>query len=267
MTKSKSLKLFWLRQTHPDFYTLRRALFDLGVGVVAPLLCLAWDPIVFGTDGHGFPVILRDEGFIFVFQDIGRLVVCYVAMGISMIALLIFLAVGRQLCRLGLLIVGVLLWGAVVAAMIGMMILPVSLIGVLFSGIGLLGFTPFVTAFVYLRASALLIQRLRGRFSRVSTITAVSLGFLASLATSGAVGWRVQHEFDRCLQTIARNENAPSAEKVMCRLYRLCSLTGRPNDILAWRYRETTDTGEKAALTQTYMRLTGRDISRYYLIR
>ncbi|MBN1911111.1 MAG: hypothetical protein JW818_15300 [Pirellulales bacterium] len=107
----------------------RRLAFDLLAGVALPVLCLWYDPFVF-RQGNDYRVL----AYLFIALQIA-----------SLLAWKVFeTATGRPNGVLG----GILAVGALFALAVGFMILPFSLLGLLF-GIGLLGLTPFMTAWAF----------------------------------------------------------------------------------------------------------------------
>lgn len=120
----------------PPFH--KTVAFDIIFGIVGPILCLLFDPVVFRTTivgGMGGPVLG------------GVMILAYVSFIIQFTALAIWLTYRRPSSFLS----GILWGGACLSAIIGIALIPISLLGTLFMGIGLLGFTPFVTAIVYRR--------------------------------------------------------------------------------------------------------------------
>ena len=110
---------------------LRRTLFDLLAGVILPVLCVCYDPIVFVDAG---PVR----------------VLVYLAILFQVLALLAWLTFNAVANRPSGVFAGMLSVGTLLAGGIGLVMLPLSLIG-LIALIGALGFTPFLTAYVFWR--------------------------------------------------------------------------------------------------------------------
>ena len=130
---------FWRRQ-FDDAPTPTQRRFDVLFGVVMPVLCFVFDPIVFKSE------IAGDGGLFQQYQFYA-----YTISALEMVALCTLLfAAGRARSRPAAL-AGMLLAGAAFSLAVGMAILPFSVVGILFFFVGLLGFVPFLTAFVYLR--------------------------------------------------------------------------------------------------------------------
>lgn len=109
-------------------------------GILLPLTMLAADPAVFRGDCIGEGPILEDfaPG-------------CYVGMAVGMLALAIHLLARPRSAILA----GVLGASACFATLLGLVLLPFSLLGMLASGVGAFGFSPFVTALVIGRQAKL----------------------------------------------------------------------------------------------------------------
>jgi len=133
MTKPPSFwQRFWSAEPNP---TLTR--FDVLFGIIFPIGCLVFDPIVFRDLGPCSPAVL------------GRYqILAYVAVGIGEVTLVLWWLLGQWLAHLHGLIVGICLAGAVFASGVGLFLLPETVIGLMVI-IGILGFVPFLTALVY----------------------------------------------------------------------------------------------------------------------
>jgi hypothetical protein len=128
----------WVTAIDP---ALRWLVFDILFGIVAPIFCLANDIILFADEGlFGGDTVL---GWLRVFA--------YLAIAGGMLTLVIWLAFSRFLGVGSSVVAGILLVGAPFASIIGIILLPWSVVGLVFVGLGLLGFVPFVTAIVYYR--------------------------------------------------------------------------------------------------------------------
>jgi hypothetical protein len=130
---------FWRRQFGEQTTRAQRR-FDLTFGIVLPVLCFVFDPVVF----RGW--LIGGEGFYGGWQTYA-----YAVSALEMVALAAWLfragGAGRPPAALG----GVLLAGGVFSLAVGVFILPLSLLGLVFYLVGAFGFIPFPTAVVYLR--------------------------------------------------------------------------------------------------------------------
>jgi hypothetical protein len=109
-------------------------------GILLPLAMLAIDPAVFHGDGIS-------EGPILGAFAPG----CYFGMLVGMLALAIFLLARPRSALLS----GTLAGAACFACLLGLVLLPFSLLGLLANGVGILGLSPFVTALVIGRQAKL----------------------------------------------------------------------------------------------------------------
>jgi len=145
---ARSLKKsgFFARQWAPN-PTTEQIIFDLIVGAIGPVICFLADPIVFRGGMWGSALFPK-------FQ-----LLTYLISAVEIVLLLIWLTLGTRLKAFSAVIGGALIAGSILSAVIGFAILPYSLIGLMVL-IGVAGFTPFLTSFVYLRNG---VRALRGQ--------------------------------------------------------------------------------------------------------
>jgi hypothetical protein len=124
---------FWKPQFLPT-PTKKQIRFDWTCGVGVPLICAAADPIVFTRNG-----VLAEYT-----------VFAYTLSATSIMAMTAWLLWGEKLRWLGAPLGGLFIAGSFVSFVVGVILLPFSLMG-MFYLIGFLGFTPLVSALVYLR--------------------------------------------------------------------------------------------------------------------
>ncbi len=129
---------FWRRQFAADVTPAQRR-FDITFGFVLPILCFVFDPIVFRE-------WMSDRPGIFGHWQL----YVYTVSALEMVALAAWLSKavgrGRPPAALG----GMLLAGGLFSLVVGVVMLPISLLGLILL-LGVFGFTPFFTAVVYLR--------------------------------------------------------------------------------------------------------------------
>lgn len=130
---------FWRRQFDPD-PTHGQELFDGIFGVILPVLCFAADPIVFKGN-------FLDGPF---FEDYQ--VLAYLTSAIEIAVFIAWRSLRKHLTTFSAPLAGVLFAGGLFSTAIGILILPLSLLGLMFL-VGILGFVPFLTAFVYFRSA------------------------------------------------------------------------------------------------------------------
>lgn len=101
-------------------------------GVLSPLVLLVFDPGVFSDDG-GRPVLGTFKAF------------CYVGIAAGVITM-----TARLLTKRGsTVLAGVLAGSSLLALGVGIALLPLTVLGTLMAGIGILGLVPFATAIVF----------------------------------------------------------------------------------------------------------------------
>ena len=106
----------------------RRLTFDLLAGVALPVLCLWYDPIFFVGEGK-----LQRAAYLF--------------MGFQIVSFLGWKIWHTCTGQPNSVASGFLMTGALFAFVVGVLLAPFSLIGLVIFGLGLLGLTPFLTAF------------------------------------------------------------------------------------------------------------------------
>ncbi len=199
LPESGSASDYWVRQFTPPA-TRRQRVFDVIFGLVMPVVCMIFDPIVFKGSGP-----IWGEGMLGELRWFA-----YTGLAVELIALGIWLQYGEQLGRCRDVVGGILLGGAVVAALIGVTIFPLSLIGILFILVGTLGFTPFLTSLVLARNAARALARVDDDSPRPGRRFRVGLGLLI-LSTVVIVAHAIQHEGNiKTMITIDLDDNDPS---------------------------------------------------------
>lgn len=124
---------FWCRQLRIE-PTLSQQKFDWAYGVFVPLVCVAADPIVF-----------RDQGLLDEYRPFA-----YLLSSVSIMAMAAWLLWGKRLGWLAAPLGGLFITGSFVSFIVGVILFPFSLIGLLLL-IGFLGFTPIFSGLVFLR--------------------------------------------------------------------------------------------------------------------
>jgi hypothetical protein len=161
---------FWRRQFGAQV-TPKQRRFDITFGFVMPVLCFVFDPIVFHRWLSYEPGLLGRWQFY-----------AYTISALEMVALAVWLfkagGGGRPPAALG----GMLLAGGVFSLVVGVVLLPFSLLGLIFFFVGVFGFTPFCTAVVYLRNGWRAANPGRsGDGLRAGAAAAFALGFVLAL--------------------------------------------------------------------------------------
>lgn len=131
---------FWRRQFRPEV-TGGQKKFDWTFGVVLPVICIFFDPVVFESKFHSAGLLAGIKPF------------AYLLSFMAIMATMAWLLWGEKLRWLGACLSGLFAVSSLTALAIGIFLLPFSLFGLLFFFLGALGFTPLFSAFVFLRNS------------------------------------------------------------------------------------------------------------------
>jgi hypothetical protein len=160
---------FWRRQ-FGEHVTPTQRHFDVAFGLVLPVLCFVFDPVVFKGrlfDGPAFYQSFQFYTYTLSAMELVALAAWLFKFGVG----------GRPPAALG----GMLLAGGVFSFMLGVLILPLSLLGLILF-VGVFGFTPFFTAVVYLRNGWRAANPGRsGDGLRAGAAAAFALGFVLAL--------------------------------------------------------------------------------------
>lgn len=239
---------FWRRQ-FDNSATSAQIIFDLIFGILMPVLCFVFDPGILGANGLvGVPVLslLRLSCFFY---------------GLSCLAiptLVLWLAVGRRIRAGSGMVAGVLMAGAFCSFSLGILILPLTLLG-LFLLIGVLGFTPLVTGFVYLRNAVRAHNRSKTGAIMPRSVGVLLLSFALTIAVPVVANVQVSRMVDRSMEQILQG-NKPSTEEAAQRLRYLKWYADLDRIPLA--YGEETDPIRKEQLSDAYRIITGENVER-----
>jgi hypothetical protein len=130
----------FFRRQFSSIPTIAQKKFDWTFGVGLPIVCIAADPIVFRSWGF------REDGLLS-----GYTIFCYALSSVSILAMAAWLLWGNKLGELRPFLGGLFLVAAAISTLVGVVISPLSAFGILFYGLGLLGFVPLFSGFVFLR--------------------------------------------------------------------------------------------------------------------
>lgn len=235
---------FWRRQ-FSDNSTEPQAVFDIAFGLIAPILCFYFDPVVFKGGVMGQPILQPYQLFAYGVT----------ALEVSLFA--VAMLFGSLLGTWSRLIGGALICGAVFSAVIGLAILPYSLMGLVIA-IGALGFIPFVTAFVYLRVGWRALKN-EAKTSAGSCVDAMLIGAILSLGIPALGSLYVSRAASHSIDEILHG-NAQQAELAVVHLRRLPFIPQHDLEPLVQAYLIEKDPNRKEILKTSYRVLTGEDI-------
>lgn len=159
---------FWRRQFGKTVTASQRE-FDWYFGFLLPLACIYFDPFVFTSWHDG-------DGFFAAYQPFA-----YTLSAASIMALAAWMLFGERLRGLAAPLAGIFFVASGVALIIGVMLLPFSLLG-LVALIGMLGFTPLMTSLVFARNAVRALRFSGSLFDRRTLVYVAILSGLIGLA-------------------------------------------------------------------------------------
>lgn len=243
--KKTLTKTFWKRQFQVET-TTKQKVFDGLFGIVLPIVCFFFDPIIFRTNGFGVPLAGAYKPF------------AYILSFISIMSLLAFMLWGKKLKWLNGFLSGLFAAGAVVALIVGVSIFPFSVMGLVIL-IGALGFTPLLTAFVYWRNAVRAHKTALPDLGLNLSARMMLLSALFSVVVPAILNVRIQ----KGLETM-QNGNATEIRQTAARLKYVAPLVNFSS--LYLKYDTTGNVArsqENQALAESYKTLTGKEISNY----
>lgn len=219
--------------------------FDVIFGVVAPLLCFYFDPIVFKGGFFDGPLLPQHQ------------ILSYCIAAVQIPLLVVWLQFGKRLGFWRQLLAGALFTGSLFSLVVGLAILPYSAIGLIIA-IGLFGFIPFLTAFTYFRAG---FRALKGvglpphRFLG----SAVLPGAIFAIAVPVLVAGQMSLSFSHSMNDILSGD-PQRAEIGVWRLRNNPLVTRDRFDSIVTSYTLETDEGKREVLANSFQALTGQDL-------
>lgn len=252
LNQPEEKEVFWFRQFSSSV-TSRQTNFDVVVGAVAPILCFICDPIVFKNNLGFVPFGLDFSPF--------RLLV-YFFSGLSILTLLLWLKLRDRSGELSAVIAGILLSGAVGSLIIGIVILPLTMFGLLIL-IGILGFTPFIVSFVYLRNAIRALNTAKHLITLPQLMRSCLLGAILVGGLPALAHWQISRMVTQSMNELL-SSNVQTAEWATQRL----RYVGWAADLdqVVWTYSRETDQTRKEALAKAYKEITGKDITTRLMI-
>ena len=241
---------FWKRQFAP-IPTAAQDTFDSVFAILLPILFLVIDPIVFKSPRLFGPAYLED------YQLLGYLF-CSLEIGLF----LTWRTFRQPLRRFSMAFAGAFFAGAIFSTIIGFVLLPLSVLGLMFV-IGLLGFTPFVTAFVFLRNGVRAARiNLNGAAWRSRLAVAVLSGALV-LGMPVAVQAKEDSDVSETVRTLITGK-APEAVAAAERLKSFRFVSRRHCKQIAAAYAVEVNPAKLAALKEAYTNVMGDDLELRY---
>lgn len=169
--------------------------FDWLFGVFLPVICFTFDPLVFQSS-MGDSLLGEIKPFAFILSFL------------SVMAMSAFLIWGEKLKWFNGFLAGFFLIGGIVSLVIGVLLLPFSLLGLLLL-VGALGFVPFFCANVFLRNAARAFRMAEPHFQGTNLIKASILSSMFCLVTPFVINMEISRLIEQTktadVKTIKRN--------------------------------------------------------------
>jgi hypothetical protein len=232
---------FWRRQFRLPV-THRQLYFDLCFGIVAPVLCAVYDPAVFRGSAMAASASL---GFLRLFG--------YLEIGLGVSALVYYFRTRRG----SGLLAGALCGGSIFSFAVGVYILPLSIIGLILI-VGVFGFTPFVTSFVFLRNSYRCRRQFREGHLQENTFLPFALGTVLILAVPLGLQVLVSALAQRAIMQM-QSDSEPALKNAV-RTFGYLHYAYVDDDEIVIAYEKSKDDRKKNHLASAYQALEGRDI-------
>ena len=237
---------FWARQFAP-IPTPAQDKFDSLFAIVLPILFLVLDPVVFKS------LDLMGPGYLEDYQLLAYLF-CSLEMGLF----LTWRTFRLPLRRFSSVFAGAFFAGAIFSTVIGILILPLTLLGALIV-IGMFGFTPFITAFVFLRNAV--------RAARINIHGAAWYSRLSAAVLSGALAFgmpvaaqaKVESDVSAAVNALISGTPA-EAEAAAQRLGRYHFVSRKHCNQIVTAYPNTVNPAKRALLERTYKEITGDEL-------
>lgn len=231
---------FWKRQFLRTT-TRKQKVFDWSYGVVLPLVCVAADPIIFAGSRGGIFGTYRPFA--------------YLLSAVSIMAMAAWLLWGDRLRWIAAPIAGLFIVGSSVSFLVGMLLFPFSVLALLMIvGYGFLGFTPLLSALVYLRNGVRAIRVSDAHLERrVVWQGAVLAGLLALV-----IPYLVNAQISKSINALAKGDvNTIRREAAKLRYVKpLVSL----EPIVYEYYTDKRGAAQERELVRVYKEFTGEDL-------
>jgi signal transduction histidine kinase len=165
--------------------------------------------------------------------------------------LALWLLLGTHLKLLAGFIGGILLSGALFSFVIGIFLLPLSILGLILI-VGILGFTPFFTCFVFLRNGV----RALGQANEKISVTSLVMGMSLVIAVQGGIQWA--QIISESSQSVTRTDDILSTQQAKRQFKSWCTDNYLNKIVLI--YAKETDPSRKKVIAKLYQDITGENI-------
>lgn len=235
--KSFGERQFSAQRTPAQFW------FDVLSGLVLPLPCIWFDPIVFRSPiGLAGNALVTNAAFGYA---------CLALSWTALLAGLVFDQASRVYS-------GILIAGAALSCGIGLALLPLSLLGLL-ALIGAVGFAPFLIAFAFIRNAWRIYDR--GQPSGRKAVLTVLAGLVGSVCVSAAIQILVDRQIESAMQEVLGDDSVARIEGLeRFKRYKVVASYDR----LISRYAREKNALLRERLRLAYRDLTGEEIDRQF---
>jgi hypothetical protein len=228
--------------------TRPQIVYDVLAGVIAPLLCFYFDPMVFRSSGIGF------SGHVLVPE---YQVAVYAFSAVQMVVLCLWLLSGGVFRSGNSVMAGVMICGAIFSGVVGLLLFPFSVFGLIY-GIGVFGFTPFFTALVYLRNGQRAWRAGSGTPALFRTAS-LFLGVLLALTIPSILSAQLHTFVENSVEAIIKGDSR-TAIAVARRLKPISYIASSEMDRLVLAYLSEPDDARRELLKTCYHEITGESI-------
>jgi hypothetical protein len=249
---SQPVRVGFIRRQWLPQRTSAQDKFDIFFGIVAPILCFKFDPIVFSGGAAGF-----QDGLLSGLQ-----LPVYFISAVAIALLMVWMLFRRYLTSVAAPIGGALMAAGVLSGVIGVVILPFSLLGLMFV-VGVFGFVPFIVSLVYIRAGLRALWEqdqnrvFKGRF------VLAPLAAIALIALPGLVAVEVSRFVSQSIDNIVNGDGVVG----MAQLKMMPILPEGALQRIATEYFAERDPAKRDRLRSYYRELSGEELERrLYLI-
>lgn len=245
-TTYEAPKRFWRRQFQ-DQPTGSQRKWDWAYGVIMPVFCIYLDPFVF----HG--AVIGERALLGAFRPY-----VYLLSFVSVLSMMAWLLWRERLGGSNALFAGLFAIAGLSSLLIGVVLLPFSVLGV-FVLIGALGFTPLFTSVIFFRNAVRAARAAGLDLTKRVLVYSILIGALFS----GVVPYVVNTEIHKSLERI-RTGDAATIKREGFKLKLVAPLIDA--DILGERFRDATDdmqrTEEMQAIADLYEDLSGKQVQK-----
>lgn len=234
-------KEFWQYCSQKDATESPRK-FDWFFGVIMPVICFVFDPIVFKTNGFG-TALLGD------YKPLA-----YLLSFVSVMAMSAWLIWGAKLKWFNAFLAGLFLVGGIISLGIGIVLFPFSLMGLIIA-IGALGFTPLFSSIVFFRNAFRAYQTAKLFLESGVLVRSFALGAIFSVVVPAVINMEIKRMIDEMINGDVRTIHTNARIlKYVAPITNFDALTFNYSRLYDSQYSEETK-----AITEEYKNLTGED--------